>query len=125
MALVDLKLSKKDQKEEMSPSTAEPPEFPYGLCLNIDKDELDKLGIVDLPEVGEEFTINAIGCVTAVHSSASGNGKSAGLSLQITKMELTPEGEDEPDNAAEEGSDAEAGEVEGAKTVMHSTYRGK
>ena len=123
MAMVNLKLSKKDQKEEMSPEVSRP-EFPYGLSLNIDKDELDKLGVMDLPEVGDEFHIVAVGKVTSVHSNANGNGEQAGMQLQITDMELTPEAEDEPEEAPEEGEAAEAGEVEG-RTVMHSTYRGK
>lgn len=125
MALVDLKLSKADQKEEAAGVEVSAPEYPYGLSLNIDKDELDKLGVVDLPEVGDEFHVVAVGKVTAVHASAGSNGKSAGMNLQITSMELTGAGEDSEDANADEAGDAEATHVEGARTLMHSTYRGK
>lgn len=41
-----------------------------------------------------------------------------------TQKDEAAEAEDETEAAAKEGEAAEASEVEGSKTVLHSTYRG-
>lgn len=130
MALVDLKMSKKDMKEESQPSVADQNPYPYGLRINLDTDELEKLGITEknLPAVGDEIHIEAVGSVCSVSEddTASG-GYRCGVSIQIEMMELKNEGPEDGDESAaeEEAEDAEAGETEGrSKTVMHSTYRG-
>lgn len=93
MALVDLKLSPADKKSEMEERMAGPdamPDYPYGMCLMIDKDELDKLGMTELPEVGDELNITAIAKVTQVRQSAvEGQDDESSISIQIMKMELT------------------------------------
>lgn len=119
--LVSMKLSKADQKEEMSPISATTPQFPYGLCLRLDGDELDKLGITALPSVGDEFRINASGCVTSVAELNRADAESRNVEIQITMLGLENEGQPDGDEsiAEEEGEDAET------TTVMSSTYRGK
>lgn len=119
--MVSMKLSKADQKEEMSPVSATPPQFPYGLCLRLDGDELDKLGITTLPAVGDEFHIQAVGCVTSVAELNRADAESRNIEIQITMLGLENEGQPDGDEsvAEEEGEDAET------TTVMNSTYRGK
>ena|SRR5258708_16478135 len=124
MALVDLRLSKKDQQEEMSPEIS-PPDYPTGLSIYIDKDELDKLGLSDALDIGDECRITAVGKVTQVSKNASEHREDESIRIQITSLEVVPEAEDEGEAAPEEGAAAEAGEVEGAKTLMHSAYRGR
>ena len=127
MALVDLKMSKKDMAEEASPTANQNP-YPYGACIHLDTDELDKLGVKELPDVGDEYHIRAIGRVTSVSSNDSGNGEQSGLSIQITMLELVHEDEAaaEADSVAEEeAEDAENKAVGGAKTVVHNAYRGR
>ena len=129
MALVDLKMSKKDMQEEAQPAVADQSPYPYGLRINLDTDELAKLGITEknLPMVGDEFHIEAVGHVCAVSEddTASG-GYRCSVSIQIEMMELENEGQEQGEESAseEEAEEAEAGEVEGANTVMRSTYRG-
>lgn len=77
---------KKAAEETMKPQM-EGPDYPWGLCLNLGKDEMDKLGIEELPEPGDEFHVYAVCVVTNVHSSASESGdESKGITLQITAM---------------------------------------
>lgn len=91
-----------EERYKDGPATAGP-DFPWGLCLNLGKDELAKLGITDLPEVGDEFHIYAVTKVTRVSASASEGGEdSKGVELQITHMGAMHE--DEAD--AEEGAGA-------------------
>ena len=118
MALVDLKMSKAEQKTEaVSP---EPSDYSYGLCITLDTDELEKLGITTLPGVGDECHIRAVGEVTSVSENDAGNGQERSVRVQIQMMELRNEGQEEGEEsvAEEEGEDAEA------TTVMRSTYRG-
>ena len=129
MALVDLRLTKKERQEEvaevMSPADMEP-EYPYGLCLRLDTDELDKLGVTTLPDAGTEIHIVAIGKVVRVSESASEDNRECGLEIQITQMELTPEAADPGEDY--EGARAEKAEsqaVGGANTVMSNGYRGR
>lgn len=80
------------------------PDFPWGLCLNLGKDEIAKLGIDDLPEVGDEFHIYAVAKVTRVSQSASEQGEdSKGVELQITHMGAMQEEE-----KATDGKEAKA-----------------
>jgi len=129
VSLVDLKMTKKDMAEEASPAYQQNP-YPSGAALNLDTDELAKLGITskNLPEVGDEYHIRAIGKVTRVsENETEGSDYSCGLCIQITSLELNHEDE-EPgemeDVASEEAEDAESGAV-APKTVLRSTYRGK
>lgn len=124
--LVDLKLTKKDMAEEASP---EQNPYPYGVCLNLDTDELAKLGITsaNLPEVGDEYHVVAVGKVTRVsENETEGSDYSCGLGIQITAMELTPEsqGGSDDDEAGESAVRAES-QVTGGKSVVHSAYRGR
>lgn len=126
MALTDMKMSKKEIREDAIPSPAGQNPYPYGLRINLDTDELAKLGITaaNLPDVGDGFMINARGTVTSVSEDETvGNGYRCSVSIQIEAMELT---EDEgADDADELGEAAEATTVHATKTVMHSTYRGR
>ncbi len=117
MAMVDLKRSKADMKADRTASPVDENPYPYGLCLSIDTDELDKLGITELPEVGDEFQIRAVGKVTRVSASASeGSDEQRGISFQIMKMEIGG-----GNQAAEE---PEAKKSAGAKSALTNAYRG-
>jgi hypothetical protein len=68
--------------------------YGYGLCLRLERWELEKLGIKRLPEVGAVFEIEAKGVVESVHESKSmGNEGDRCLTLQITDLMI--EGLDE------------------------------
>ena len=99
MKIVDMKRSDKDKKaakKRMEVMPSDGPDYPWGLSLNLGKDELEKLGIKDLPKVGDEFHVYAVSKVTRVHQSASeGGDDSRGIELQITHMATMHEGEEE------------------------------
>jgi hypothetical protein len=86
------------QKEyEVGPSSG--PDYPYGLCLTLQKEELAKLGITDLPEVGDEMEMDIRVKVVGVRSSASeGNDASKSVDLQITHIGGEEPEEDTPAN---------------------------
>ena len=70
LKLIDMKREDEKGPEEVAMSGSPSP-YPYGLCINLGKDEMDKLGITDLPKVGQEYHIFAVGQVNSVASSMS------------------------------------------------------
>ena len=103
MKIVSMERTKKEKEDaEKRWSTdfaPDGPDYPYGLCLSLDEITLKKLGIEELPEIGDEFHIYAVCRVTRVSASASENGfSSQGVELQITEMGAMHE-----DDAEEQG----------------------
>ncbi|CAB3624643.1 capsid staple protein [Achromobacter pestifer] len=99
MNLTDMKLSPEQAKEMDCCVSSDPdggPKYPYGLTLSLDDDTLQKLGMFNLPAVGQTMRLMAVVevCSTSQHASQQGTDKY--VSLQITQMAL--EG-DAPDPA--------------------------
>ena len=88
MALINMQ--KPVEREEMPGEIeVDEPRYPYGLCISLGKDELDKLGITALPKVGTEMTIMAKAYVKMTRAyETQGEGEDIGLELQITDMEI-------------------------------------
>lgn len=94
--LKDMALSDDEQKE-MYPSVAgsedeaNEPKYPYGLCLCLDEQALQKLGIKSLPEVGQVMQINAKVMVKSVGEYESQHsGIRRNMDLQITALDILP-----------------------------------
>lgn len=88
MDLKNMKMTPKEAKEQYEPKSLDSPQYPYGLCLNLDNDSLEKLGI-PIPAVGQELSLTAKVEVTSVSQYDSKNGhKNSSISLQITDMAL-------------------------------------
>ena len=90
MNMVNMKTSSEEAKECCEPVGCDAPEYPYGLCIDLNDDSLDKLGITALPAVGTVVTIQAQAIVTATSSnSRQGGDQEMRASLQITDMAVT------------------------------------
>lgn len=94
--LVSMKRTPKDKREDklnQAPMEAMAPDYPWGLCIHLDKDELEKLGIKKLPDVGVEVTITAKGRVTRITQSASDGAKGtedySSVDYQITDLSIS------------------------------------
>lgn len=88
-----------NMKETRKPDTllseccsTDQPEYPYGLCLSLNSDTLDRLGMTELPEIGTVLTLHARVEVTSVSQYERADGKNRDVSLQITDMDLNQEG---------------------------------
>lgn len=104
MALTSMKLPAQASKDPceclVSPQREE---YPWGLRIHLEAEQLAALGIKDLPEVGAEIQIVAIAKVVSASISAS-EGQSRehrSVGLQLTDMELAP-----PPSAAKKKSTA-------------------
>jgi hypothetical protein len=93
--MVSMKRTADDKRgDEMAGPSIEAtaPDYPYGLCLRMDKDELDKLGIKDLPKVGTKMMMMAKVKVTRVsQSAAEGADDETNVEYQITDIGLEAE----------------------------------
>lgn len=89
----NMKMSRSEQKAE-AVAAPERPEYPYGLCLRLGKEEMAKLGIKGLPSVGDAFMIEAKSVVKTVSASAGEGGDYASVELQITDLGLDSDSED-------------------------------
>jgi len=82
---------KKEEKMDMAPATASPrEEYSYGLRLDLNEEVLDKLGLDELPDVGDTLALDVKGTVESVsqRTDASDKTKHRSLTLQITDMSL-------------------------------------
>lgn len=68
------------------------PDYPYGLTVHMDKDELDKLGLGKLPDVGTVIPMQILVKVTRVSQSAvEGRDEQTSVDFQITDMAVDVE----------------------------------
>lgn len=113
--LIDMKYSQKEKVEESKenvPSADSMPDYPYGLTINLEKEQLDKLGLTEY-EVGDELNISAVGKITMVRSSERENDpEEASVTIQITQLELQDADEQ-----------AEAVEAKGLSTTLTNAMR--
>ena len=106
MALTDMKFSAAERKEEKAEMTIpSAPKYPWGLSLNLDGGSLDKLGVKDLPKVGDYITVVALCCVKSVsQTSTEGDDDDCkSVSLQIEKMRLGGDGDNDDDDKMPKG----------------------
>lgn len=90
MAMVDMK--SKPHREEMAGAIeADEPQYPYGLCLHLGNDEIEKLQLTQAPDVGTEVMIMAKAFVKSTSAyETQQDGMSRSVDLQITELELGP-----------------------------------
>lgn len=98
-SMVDMAQDAEEAKEEMAqPIAASNPVYPYGLCISLTEDEIEKLGMEGLPNVGDLMHIMGTAKVTSVSQNEREMGDGSKkqccrVELQITH--LTAEDEDD------------------------------
>ena len=85
-----MELTAEEAKEYMGPiKEGDGPKYPYGLCLHLCDDTIEKLGLTGLPEVGSKVEIRALATVVSVGMNQQQDGdKEQRAELQITDMEM-------------------------------------
>lgn len=94
--MVDMK---KTPKEVESMSMPDQSAYPYGLCISLCEDELDKLGFAqDELNVNDMVHLHCMATVTAVSNHDNVNsGPSCRVELQITHIQAESEDEENED----------------------------
>lgn len=98
MKIVDMKRSDtggEGDGGEMGPSR---PDYPYGLCLYLDKETMDQLGISELPKPGAKFNIAGIAEVTGVSMRKGKDSKGVETEYSSTDLQIVKLGVDEQAN---------------------------
>lgn len=92
MAMVSMKMSAEERKEYTSEAiTSDAPSYPWGLCIHLDDDALNKLGLTEMPAVGTELMVMAKVVVKGTSAHArDGEMDHRSVEMQITDMELGP-----------------------------------
>lgn len=92
MNLKSMKYSE-EKMNEYRPTVAnmEKPEYPYGLCISLEEDQIKALEMVGTPAVGEVMMVMAMATVksVSVHENEE-SGVKRSVSLQITDMNMKP-----------------------------------
>lgn len=93
MAMVDLIESPEEQKKDYGGVMAAPmsdpkPRYPYCLQISFDDDVMEKLGITEMPAVGDTLNFTAESVVTGTNASATGEEECKRISLQITHIDI-------------------------------------
>lgn len=90
MAMVSMKMSASERKEYSTEAIAsDAPSYPYGLCLHLDDDALQKLGLTEMPAVGTELMVMAKAIVKGTSAHAyEGEQAHRSVDVQITDLEL-------------------------------------
>lgn len=84
--MVHMQMDKK-QVEPKEGHSEDEQQYPYGLQLNLDKDSMEKLGMKEMPKMGQTMMMQGKAIVTNMHESEG--HKSIGL--QITHMGMMDE----------------------------------
>jgi hypothetical protein len=98
--VIDLKRTPKKKAKNATVCSYEEPEYGYGTAIRLDDEELSKLGIKDLPDVGYEGIVRAKVRVTSARQSASTTKTERSLELQILAMDLKLEDKDDEDGSS-------------------------
>lgn len=114
--MVSMAKSPEEMKEDMADMPApvaankiSGPKYPYGLCISLDDETLEKLGLEgDLPAVGETMHFEAIARVTCASANESEGMDGATRMCRRVELQITDMGVPDPDPAgrAEEASAA-------------------
>lgn len=117
--LVDLKYTKAEVKAEAAEYSSPKdggPEYPWGLEIRLEDEELSKLGITGLPDVGGEYHLSVVAKVKSASQTSMANGKTDRcVCLQITMI-----GIDLAESADEEKGEKDTPAAESAETKKAS-----
>jgi len=97
--MTNMKLSIEEKKDMDAPTlVADRPAYPYGLRINLEPEAVKKLGMKDVPSVGEKMMMLAMVEVVRIEQEKHmDDTPEYTVSLQITDMELSkgkPSGDD-------------------------------
>ncbi len=96
--MVDMRRTPAEKVEEVSetmaasvPGTDMVADYPYGLCISLSEEELEKLGLSDDCDIGDAIDIRCFAEVTSVSKHKYGDKDCCRVELQITRMQMTEE----------------------------------
>ena len=101
--MVDMARSTQEKIEAMdAPVPTAAADYPYGLCISLDQDDLAKLDLDDDVEAGDMIHLVAFAKVTSVNKSDYNGAKTCRVELQIQSLAVEDEAAEVADDEADE-----------------------
>lgn len=90
---VSMKKSKEELAEQHTAMIAPAPDYPqdiypYGLCISLCEEELEKLSLSSDVDAGDIIHLQAIGKVTSVNKRDTDQGQKVRVEIQLTDIAL-------------------------------------
>lgn len=99
----DMRRTDADKREMLlAPPVYDPGDYPPGLCLCLDENDLEKLDLDDNVEAGDLIHLFAMAKVTSVHQNDRDGTKSCRVELQIMFLGVEDEDMESADDEDEE-----------------------
>jgi len=94
VTMTSMKRTEADKRKDagdQAPISSIAPDYPYGLTIHMDQDELSKVGLKEMPAVGSVWHMHALVKVTATRQSASESKdeEDRSVDFQITDVGMT------------------------------------
>lgn len=89
MPMVDMARSKEEMRETAIPSSINESIYPYGLCISLNNDDLEKLDLDSDCQVGDLIHMTSMAKVTSVSRNETSEGENCRIELQIIAMGVT------------------------------------
>ena len=100
MKRTDADKAKERALYDSKPGLGEMDDYPYGLCVHLDHDAIEKLGLTDVDmDAADPVMIVAEGIITEDSIRLAGGKKRRSINIQIRKLSLTQE---KPQDSAEQ-----------------------
>lgn len=93
----DMELDDEDQLDMAIPAIPEKPRYPYGLRICLTHKELEKLGLKADCAIGDVIDLRAFATVTSCTMNQTTNGSECRVELQIEKLAIENEGDEDTD----------------------------
>lgn len=116
MKIVDMK---RDRDFE-GPDFPEPSPYPYGLRISLNKEDLEKLGVDEMPELGDQVCFYICGSVCSTAESQDEYGETKCVGIQIEQMAI----EEPPEEEMQEAEDAIKGGFKETASKMYPKQKG-
>lgn len=87
--MIDLKLKNSKDKKATMLAEEVTPEYPWGLRVTLENEQIEALGVTVLPQVDSVMTFSASARVTSQSITSNQNGDERTVTLQIEKMEIS------------------------------------
>lgn len=97
--MTHMKMSDGDMKKEMTLGPEKRDSYPYGLRIRLGEAELKKLGMDDMPAVGDEIELDAKVKVVSTSENASEGSKNRMVELQITHVDMGSDDDEKSDKS--------------------------
>lgn len=92
--MVDMRKTPEELKDNSPMVTPDQNIYPWGLCIRLGNEEIEKLGLDCECEVGDMLPFSGLAFITSFSKNATESGESRNIELQIRYMSIASEEEE-------------------------------